>query len=295
MSDSSNNGVQRQGERILAVLAALKAAPDGLLARHAIKAAEDSLELTEYELGAFESGGRRFDQLVRFNTVTAVKAGWMTKSAGLWEITDDGKDALAKHADPADLARAARRGYAKWKGAQSEEVEDDPPSDEELSQSVTLEEAEEDATAQIRRFLGEMDPYDLQELVGHLLRGMGYRVSWIAPPGKDGGIDLLAHTDPVGSDGKRIKVQVKREQAKTDVKGLRAFMSVLHPGDVGVFVTLGGFTSDAASEARNSETKRLTLIDFAELLRLWSEFYEQIQPEGQALLPLKYVPFLVLD
>lgn len=295
MSDDSNNGVQRQGQRIQAVLTALNASPSGLPAKQAIKAAEQALTLTDYELGEFASGGRRFEQLVRFNTVTAVKAGYLTKSAGLWEITEEGAAALAAFPEPADLAREARKGYATWKGQQSDAPDDSVPSDEELTRGVTLEKAVEDATGEIRQFLAEMDPYRLQDLVGHLLRGMGYRVHWIAPHGKDGGVDLLARTDPLGIDGTRIKVQVKREQAKTDVKGLRAFMSVLHGGDVGVFVTLGGFTSDAASEARSSETKRMTLIDFAELLRLWSEFFDRIEPEGQAMLPLKFVPFLARD
>jgi predicted Mrr-cat superfamily restriction endonuclease len=33
---------------------------------------------------------------------------------------------------------------------------------------------------------------------------------YVAPPGPDGGIDLIAHTDPLGTTGPRIKVQVKR-------------------------------------------------------------------------------------
>jgi hypothetical protein len=45
----------------------------------------------------------------------------------------------------------------------------------------------------------------------------------------------------------------------TDAQTLRAFMSVLKENDVGVFVTLGGFTPDAELEAR-TEARRITLI-----------------------------------
>jgi restriction system protein len=69
-------------------------------------------------------------------------------------------------------------------------------------------------------------------------------------------------------------------------------MSQLNPGDVGVFVTLGGFTSDAESEARNSETRRLTLIDQSDLFDLWVKHYETIPGEDRLLLPLKPVYFL---
>lgn len=294
----ATDNVVRRGERIAAVLTALKAHPDGMPARDALAAAADALVLSEFELGTYKNGDRRFEKLVRFETIEAVKTGWMIKDSGIWEITDEGAKALTRHATPADLARAAQKGYANWKSQQpdGEPVgsEDADPTDEDLAQSVTLEQAEDDATGAIRDHLAALNPYDFQDLVRHLLIGMGYRVSWVAPPGPDGGVDLLAHTDPIGSDGTRIKVQVKREQSKTDPKTLRSFMSALHQGDVGVFVTLGGFTSTAESEARNSETKRIMLIDFGDLLRLWCEYYDRIQPEGQRLLPIRFVPFLSL-
>lgn len=90
----------------------------------------------------------------------------------------------------------------------------------------------------------------------------------------------------------RVKVQVKREQAKTDVKGLRSFMSQLNPGDVGVFVTLGGFTRDAESEARNSENRRITLVDQSDLFDLWVRHYDSIPFADRQLLPIKSVPYL---
>jgi restriction system protein len=88
-----------------------------------------------------------------------------------------------------------------------------------------------------------------------------------------------------------VKVQVKREQRKTDAPTLRAFLSVLRGEDVGAFVTLGGFTSDAASEIRH-EAKRVTLIGPVELFELWVEHYEEIPDEYRRRLPIKRVPFL---
>lgn len=300
MSSGSEVGdnSQRGGERIRALLAVLAEVPDGMAARDVIAAVEQRIGLTEHEAGEFSSGGRRFDRLLRFETIELVKCGWLVKEAGTWRITPEGVDALAAYTDPEELRRVARRGYAEWQRGrpdEADETEAGSPSDDVLARSVTVEQAIEDATAEIRAHLAAVSPYKFQDMVGHLLTAMGYRVAWVAPPGKDRGIDLLAHKDPILGEGPRIKVQVKREQSKTDAKTLRAFMSVLHPGDVGVFVTLGGFTSDAESEARNSETKKLTLIDFADFLRLWSEFYPALTPEGQASLPLTFVPFLSAD
>ena len=276
--------------------------PDGAQARDVLAHAEARLQLTDYERGNFATSGlRRFEKLVRFQTVNAVKAGWLVKDKGTWRITEDGLEALKAYPDPEVFMTHVDAEYKAWAKQQTKKPKphgDDGPSDSAGAEhpqavaSVTVEEAEETAFAEIAKRLASMSPYDLQNLVAGLLRGMGYHVAWVSPPGKDRGLDILAFRDPLGTEDPRIKVQVKREQSKTDVKGLRAFMSLLNPGDVGVFVTLGGFTSDAEAEARNSETRRLTLVDRSGLLDLWVEHYDQIPAEDRLLLPLKPVYYL---
>lgn len=277
--------------------------PDGTQARDALAAAEHRLELTDYEKGTFETSGvRRFEKLARFQTVNAVKAGWMVKDKGIWRITEDGLEALKAHPDSEAFMTHVDAEYRAWAKQQPKKPKTGSESNALVGSvetehgpadaSVTVEEAEETAFAEIAAHLAAMSPYDLQNLVAGLLRGMGYHVAWVSPPGKDRGLDILAFRDPLGTEDPRIKVQVKREQNKTDVKGLRAFMSLLNPGDVGVFVTLGGFTSDAESEARNSETRRLTLVDRSGLLDLWIEHYDRIPVEDRLLLPLKPVYYL---
>jgi restriction system protein len=69
-----------------------------------------------------------------------------------------------------------------------------------------------------------MNPFDFQQLVADLLRAMGYHVSWVSPPGKDGGVDIIAYTDPLGTKLPRIKVQVRRVGQKIAMDGLKAFL-----------------------------------------------------------------------
>jgi restriction system protein len=121
---------------------------------------------------------------------------------------------------------------------------------------------------------------------------MGYHVSWNAPPGPDKGIDIVAHNDPLGTSAPRIKVQVKRLADKIIVDGLRSFMAVLGEQDVGLFVSTGGFTSEAESEARTKETRKLTLLDLEKLVDLWVINYEKIEDSDKQLLPLKPVYYL---
>jgi hypothetical protein len=79
---------------------------------------------------------------------------------------------------------------------------------------------------------------------------MGYHIAWVSPPGPDKGIDIIAHTDPLGIKGPRIKVQVKRTTEKTTIDGIRSLLALLGDGDVGLFVATGGFTRGAEDEAR---------------------------------------------
>lgn len=266
--------------------------PDGIQAKGALGALEQRIQLTDYEAANYPgSDTRRFEKTVRFQTINAVKAGWMTKEAGVWSPTEEGLDAYNKFQDPEVFLDEATKLYKVWEAAQPSKEEDEQEEAELSDASLTLEKAVEDSWQEVREFLHKTDPYDFQHLVAGLLRGMGYHVSWVAPPGKDRGIDIVALGDPVGTNGPRIKVQVKREKNKTDAKTLRAFMSVLHEGDVGLFVTLGGFTPDAESEARG-EARRITLIGDLQLFELWSRYYHDIPEEDRRRLPVKFVPFL---
>jgi restriction system protein len=137
-----------------------------------------------------------------------------------------------------------------------------------------------------------MNPYEFQELVASLLRAMGYHVSWIAPPGKDGGIDILAWSDPLGTRSPRIKVQVKRVGQNVAVDGLRSFMAVLGEDDVGLFVTTSRFTKDAQDEARTQEKRKVTLVDLDKLFDLWVEHYDKLDDAARRKLPLQPIHFL---
>ena len=285
---------QRRGELLRAVFDVLADHPDGIQAKDALAEVEKRIELTDHEKGYYPgSKVRRFEKTVRFSTINAVKAGWMVKEAGIWSPTEEGLAAHAKLSDPEAFEDEAHKLYKAWEKAQPpKEADPEDAVSEDLSDaSVTLEKAEEDSWEEVREFLHAMEPYEFQHLVAGLLRGMGYHVAWVAPPGKDRGVDIVALTDPLGTQGPRIKVQVKRQQEKTDSKNLRAFMSVLKDQDIGAFVSLGGFTSDAEEEARN-EAKRISLIGAFQLFDLWTRYYDQIPEQDRRRLPVKFIPFL---
>lgn len=297
---------KRTGEFLLELFAILLATPTGLPARQALEQLAARVTLSEYEAGNYKSGGRRFEKIVRFATVDCVKAGWLIKEKGTWTVTDEGRQALVAFPEPDAFYRRAVTLYAEWKASQPSsdtsdtitdvfKPADEIPDDLDTSAkavSVTFDEAEEQAWSEISTYLRGMNPYEFQDLVADLLRAMSYHVSWVSPPGKDGGVDILAWPDPLGTRPPRIKVQVKRQQQAVSVDGLRSFMAVLGDDDVGLFVCTGGFTKDAELEARTQEKRRVTLINLDKLFDLWVEHYEMLTDHARRRLPLRPIRFL---
>jgi restriction system protein len=290
---------RRTGEMLRTLFEFLILIPEGLQARSALAELERRLTLTPYEQGDYASGGRRFEKIVRFATVDLVKAGWLLKEKGRWTVTQEGKQAYQTLTDPEVFYKEAVRLFHQWKAQQPEDIEAPDASAEEdtpaKAATITLETAEEQAWQEIDQYLRGINPYEYQEIVASLLRAMGYHISWIAPPGKDGGIDILAASDPLGTKPPRIKVQVKRQDQKIDVNGLRSFMALLGDGDVGIFVSVGGFTKDAQSEARNQEKRKITLLDNEDLFDLWVKYHDKLSDQDRRRLPLKPVHFLALE
>jgi restriction system protein len=284
---------ERTGQILQELFKVLLSKPDGIQARDAIEAVASKLQLTDHEKGEYESGARRFDKILRFATVDAVKAGWMLKNKGIWSITEQGKEALQNFRDPEDFYREATRLYRQWRLSNPvAEDEDRDESTPEVAARITFEEAEEQAWKEIRAYLDAMDPFDLQDMVAALLQAMGYHITWIAPRGKDGGIDILAWNDPLGTKPPRIKVQVKRRKDNIPIEELRSFISLINEDDVGIFVTTGGFTRDAEEYARNQERRKITLIDSEKLVELWTEYGEKLESDTWEFLPLSPIFFL---
>ena len=288
---------KRTGELVRELFKILMPHADGVPAREALDTLRQRVQLSEYEQGFYKSGGLRFEKIVRFATVDCVKAGWLQKQKGRWSITDEGKQAFAADPNPESFYKRAVKLYHEWKASQpggdpdsdQEEIDDDGSG---KAASITFEQAEEQAWVEIEQYLREMKPYDFQDLVASLLRAMGYHIAWVSPPGKDGGIDIIAWSDPLGTRPPRIKVQVKRVGQNVSVDGLRSFMAILGDDDVGLFVTTAGFTKDAEEEARTQEKRKVTLVNLEKLFDLWVEYYSKLDDNARRRLPLQPIHFL---
>jgi restriction system protein len=291
--------IPRTGAHLRKLFEILLANPDGLQAGEALKQLAASVKLTPYEAGLHESTGTpRFEKIVRFATIDCVKAGWLIKNKGIWSITDAGKKAFTNFPDPEAFYREAIRLYREWKAGapprpQIANLEELTPAETAKAEaSITYEKADEQAWNEIETHLRTMPPYDTQDLVAGLLKALGYHIAWVSPPGKDGGIDIIAHTDPLGTQTPRIKVQVKGGWQRTDLPTLNSFLALVDSGDVGLFVSIGGFTKDAEDAARKQTSRKITLINAERLVDLWIEAYSKLDQKSRQRLPLSPIYFL---
>jgi restriction system protein len=135
--------------------------------------------------------------------------------------------------------------------------------------------------------------YEFQDLVAALLRAMDYFTPFVTPKDPDGGLDIVAYQDPLITKAPRIKVQVKhRPDANISVGDIKSLLGSLNKdGGVGLFVTSGGFTSDAERFARSSQV-HVKLIDFDDFIDLWQEFYSKLTDDEKYLLSLHPIYFL---
>lgn len=136
--------------------------------------------------------------------------------------------------------------------------------------------------------IDKLDAWQMQELIGGLLESMGYQVR-ISPKGPDGGVDIIAHRDAFGFEKPIIKVQVKHRNTAAGGPEVQQLLGANPIGASSLFVSTGGFTSQAKTVAQQHNVKLLDLTDLVDLVVDW---YEKMSAENQALLPLKkvYVP-----
>ncbi len=262
---------------------------------------DQRLTLDEKNLSSYDIKGTTSWQLrLRFFSVTAGKAGFLLKQKGIWYLTPEGSQALTLGEE--GLWHRCIDEYRRWdkqrEGGQrvdrqplndesSEGAEEDLETDPVSQQALVIDDLQGRAYEGLKNQILRKDPYQLQDLVAALLRGMGYYTPFTAPKGKDGGADVIAYRDPLGSVSPRIKVQVKhRPDTPSTVKEIRELLGLLRKdGDVGIFVSTGGYTADAKLEVRSANT-HIELIDLKHLIALWQEFYPKLNDEDKNLLSL---------
>ena len=73
---------------------------------------------------------------------------------------------------------------------------------------------------------------------------------------------------------------------------LNAFLAIVDVGDIGLYVSVGGFTRDAEDAARKQTSRKITLINAERLVDLWIEAYDKLDQKARQRLKLSPIYFL---
>lgn len=141
-----------------------------------------------------------------------------------------------------------------------------------------------------RVLLHDLSPAEFEEFTADLLRAMGYQAR-VTSYSQDGGIDVIAHTDPLGINPPIIKVQCKQSSATRGRPDVQQLIGTLAHNEAGLFVTLGSFSADALALER--ERQNLRLFSGADITSLTLANYAALPTRWRSRMPLRQV--LVVD
>ena len=194
-----------------------------------------------------------------------------------------------------DLRRRAPQSAPN--GAQ-DDAESPPPNGEtdETNETDAIQEYIDKSDQFVEDAIAKLDWEQLQELVAGIIRAMGYKTR-VSSPGPDRGVDIFASPDGLGLSEPRIFVEVKhRPNVRIGSQDVRSFLGGRQQGDRCLYVSVGGFTQEARYEADRSQIP-ITLIAMSQLRELLVDYYEALDSETRALVPLKrvYWPAMLSD
>lgn len=109
---------QRYGELSRGVLAILSREPEGRPVRDVLERLAAEVPPTDFESEDWPKnpGVRRYEKIVQFSTIAPVRAGWLTKSAGVWQRVQEAHERSPEragspiHSEMAAQARRPREG-----------------------------------------------------------------------------------------------------------------------------------------------------------------------------------------
>jgi restriction system protein len=168
------------------------------------------------------------------------------------------------------------------------EEEEQPSAAEPVSEDEPDVERISDLTGDyiLKAFNTSLKGHDFAKFCGWLLEALGYTVR-VSSAGADGGIDIRATKDALGVSRPLLKVQCKSGSGKSKSEEVQALNGTLAESELGVFISVAGYTPQAHQAARGMPKMRL--IEPEELIELVLSHYPQLPDEAKQAIPLRRV------
>lgn len=142
----------------------------------------------------------------------------------------------------------------------------------------------------LERMKSGMSHQEFEEFTADLLRALGYEARVTAYT-QDGGVDVVAHRDPLGIEPPLIKVQCKHQTSTVGAPEVQQLVGTQSPNELSLFVTLGAYSRDAVAIERVRQGLRL--LSGEDLVDLVLRHYESLSQRWRGRIPL--TPLLVVD
>ena len=248
-------------------------------------------ETRQYHVGQVGTDAKISTRIVdnseRHEYVRKVKWEGTVSRDVLSTTTRNSLGAISTLFKPSDNACAEMLRLFNGEDQTSQSVEGIRPQSDETDSSQILQEYIDKSDEFIADQIAKLDWDQLQELVAGIVRAMGYRTR-VSKRGPDRGVDVFASPDGLGLEEPRIFIEVKHREGAIGAQGIRSFLGGRRDGDRCLYVSTGGFSIEARYEAERSQIP-LTLIAMPELRELFVDYYESLDSEIRALVPLRKV------
>ena len=110
------------------------------------------------------------------------------------------------------------------------DAQDDLTDDDTATVSAALQAEVSTSDFVIKRLMSELSGHQFEEFMAHLLECMGYTARVTSKSG-DGGVDVIAHMDPLGFQPPIVKVQCKRTTGQTPRPDVDQLLGTLGDGE----------------------------------------------------------------
>lgn len=154
------------------------------------------------------------------------------------------------------------------------------------------ESSEEPRASRIERHTRDFVLEALQERISHrqfeeftadLLRTLGYQAR-VTQYSQDGGVDVIAHRDPLGVEPPLLKVQCKHTAGTIGAPEVQQLSGTKGQGELALFVTLGSYSREALAVER--QRPGIRLLTGEDIVSLVLEHYARLPERWRTLIPL---------
>lgn len=126
--------------------------------------------------------------------------------------------------------------------------------------------------SQLLKALMAMHPSKFEELVGEVLRKLGFEKVEVTGKSGDGGIDVTGELVVGGVIRSSVCVQVKRWRNNVQRGDVSQLRGSLRPHQTGLFITTSDYSKPAIDEANDPYKAPISLINGKELVEFMCEF-----------------------